>query len=365
MQNFKRVRLSGLLLTVCLLMLVFSSWGYPPAVQAKTQAGVSVGGIVYDWIAQAGAAGVFVRLDFDHFGGTPQYSATTDSNGFFTFTNIPPGSYVIIPFPPAGYIGSGFSFSVGTTAIDNLFLSLIKDIPLLSPPTGSFVEVPHPWLCWEGMPQAISYWIQVNRKSDWFLINNPHVFNSACYWAEGPFVNGVEYSWQVASALNAQGFDIGSTGNAFRFTYKTDPVNQAINQGGHTLLNSWDGTIQFDFPPGSLAGAGTITYQRNNQPPGAYTRSGIGKAYDLSSTSALASDATYSVTITYTDMDDFGIKSGTLALYAWDSGLSQWVKEPSSQLNAANHTITASPNHLSTWAVLGDADWIFLPAVRK
>jgi hypothetical protein len=255
--------------------------------------------------------------------------------------------------------------SVGSTNINNLLLSLKKDLSLLSPPNQSFVEVPHPWLCWEAMPQANSYWIQVNRKSDWLLINNPHVFYNACYRALGPFVNGVEYSWQVANALNAQGVAVGSTGSAFRFTYKTDPVIQSINQTGDTLLTSWDGTIQFDFPPGSLDGTGTITYQRSHQPPVAHPKKGIEKAYSLSSTASLATDATYTVTITYSDTDVIGIEPETLGLYAWDSGLGQWVIEPSSQVNVANHTITAAPNHFSTWSVLGDTNWVFLPAIIR
>jgi len=178
-------------------------------------------------------------------------------------------------------------------------------------------------------------------------------------------VNGVEYSWGVASALDAQGVSIGGSGSAFLFTYKTDPVMQAINQGGDTLLTSWDGTIHFDFPPGSLDGTGTITYQRSSQPPTAHPMKAIDKAYDLSSTASLVADATYTVTITYSDRDVIGIEPETLALYAWDVGQGQWVKEPSSQLNAANHTITATPNHFSTWSVLGDTHRVFLPAIMR
>lgn len=53
----------------------------------------------------------------------------------------------------------------------------------------------------------------------------------------------------------------------------------------------------------------------------------------------------------------------TLALHTWDG--SQWVAEPSSSVDPATNTITATPNHLSLWAVLGETHRIYLPLVMR
>ena len=51
----------------------------------------------------------------------------------------------------------------------------------------------------------------------------------------------------------------------------------------------------------------------------------------------------------------------TLALYWWDG--SQWVREASSAVNNVGNTVTATPNHFSRWAVMGEARRVYLPLV--
>ena len=53
----------------------------------------------------------------------------------------------------------------------------------------------------------------------------------------------------------------------------------------------------------------------------------------------------------------------TLALYSWDGN--QWVKEPTSVVSEAANTVTATPAHLSLWAVLGETKWVYLPLVMR
>jgi hypothetical protein len=91
----------------------------------------------------------------------------------------------------------------------------------------------------------------------------------------------------------------------------------------------------------------------------------IQKTYEISATVPLADGATYSVTITYNPAEIPTIKPGSLALYYWDDIQNQWVKEPTSSLDETNHRVTASPNHLSKWAVLGETSRIFLPIIIK
>jgi hypothetical protein len=48
-----------------------------------------------------------------------------------------------------------------------------------------------------------------------------------------------------------------------------------------------------------------------------------------------------------------------LALYFWDGN--QWVQEPTSLLDPSANTITAAPDHFSTWTVMGRGRSMYLP----
>ena len=71
----------------------------------------------------------------------------------------------------------------------------------------------------------------------------------------------------------------------------------------------------------------------------------------------------YTLTVQYTDQEKGPAIEDTLALYSWDG--SQWVKEPSSVVDAAQNMVTASPDHFTVWAVLGETHRVFLPLVTK
>jgi hypothetical protein len=69
---------------------------------------------------------------------------------------------------------------------------------------------------------------------------------------------------------------------------------------------------------------------------------------------------TYTVTISYSEEEKGPVIEDTLALYYWNGD--QWVPETSS-VDATNRTVTATPDHLSTWAVLGETRHVYLPIV--
>jgi hypothetical protein len=66
-----------------------------------------------------------------------------------------------------------------------------------------------------------------------------------------------------------------------------------------------------------------------------------------------------------------GIDEDELALFAWDAepgaplpSQPAWVREPTSAVNAAENTITATPDHFSLWAILAPAK-IYLPVLLR
>ncbi len=103
-------------------------------------------------------------------------------------------------------------------------------------------------------------------------------------------------------------------------------------------------------------------------PEGDLTRVGrtfkIVAAYsDTGQPAQIAPGQTYTLTALYTDAERGAAIEDTLALYSWDG--SQWVKEPGSVVDAANHTVTAWPDHFSLWTVLGETRRSFLPLIRR
>jgi hypothetical protein len=70
----------------------------------------------------------------------------------------------------------------------------------------------------------------------------------------------------------------------------------------------------------------------------------------------LAGGNTYTLTATYTTDEIAGLNEGSLAFYSYDESSGLWVREPSSVVDAATNTLSATPAHFSLWAVLGMTD---------
>jgi alpha-tubulin suppressor-like RCC1 family protein len=89
----------------------------------------------------------------------------------------------------------------------------------------------------------------------------------------------------------------------------------------------------------------------------------VSAPYSLTATLQPVPGRTYTVTVAYIEMDRGPATESTLALYSWDGN--QWVKEPTSVVSEAANTVTASPAHLSLWAVLGETRRVYLPLVMR
>jgi hypothetical protein len=148
-----------------------------------------------------------------------------------------------------------------------------------------------------------------------------------------------------------------------------DKVTGTIPSAGGSLLST-GGETSFAFPGGAFDEAAIVTYGHlwTDQKTGGLA--GIGHTYDLAAVDAdteapvqLASGQIYAVTVRYTQAEVGPAIEETLALYSWEGN--QWVKEPSSVLDTANNQVTATPNHLSLWAVLGETRRVFLPIVSR
>jgi len=146
-------------------------------------------------------------------------------------------------------------------------------------------------------------------------------------------------------------------------------ISDTIGTGGGSLTSYYgDTTIQ--IPAGAITDTIVITYTpAYGMPPGG-NLTGIGHVFDAtavySSTGQPAQIAfghTYTVTVQYTDAEKGPAIENTLALYYWDG--SQWVKESSSVVDNIANTVTATPDHFSLWAVLGETRRVYLPLIMR
>jgi len=149
------------------------------------------------------------------------------------------------------------------------------------------------------------------------------------------------------------------------------PVSDVIPTSGGTLVSPAD-TTTYTFPSDTFTSTVVITHTAlyPGSLPSTGDLVGIDHAFEVT---AVYSDTgqpaqpttgkTYTVTVQYTDAEKGPAIESTLALYYWDG--SDWVKEPTSVVDTVNNTVTATPDHFSRWAVLGETRRVYLPLVLK
>jgi len=155
--------------------------------------------------------------------------------------------------------------------------------------------------------------------------------------------------------------------------YGTEPsplppvvVSETIEPGGG-YLSTPDGGVQLDFPTGSVDQTTVVTYtEQSALPSGALY--GV-HFFDLravvsgTTTPVTSFDPPYGIFVNYENLGLGAAIEDSLGLFWWDG--SQWVLEPTSQVDAANDVLTASVNHMTRFAVLGESERLFLPRVER
>lgn len=152
------------------------------------------------------------------------------------------------------------------------------------------------------------------------------------------------------------------------FETKLPAASAVVTVAGGVLTSTYDGTA-YIFPSNTFSDTVIVTHTTVFTAPSAGGLIPIfGHSFDLtavySSTGQPAQPAQpYTITVSYSDAQRGLAVENTLALYWWDG--SQWVKEPSSVVDTVANTVTATPNHFSLWAILGETRRVFLPLVLK
>jgi hypothetical protein len=157
----------------------------------------------------------------------------------------------------------------------------------------------------------------------------------------------------------------GGTGlYVFRFA---PPTSATIGPDGGSLTSPIDDTT-YTFPAGAFSDSVTVTHtilQPSEVPPtGPWMTVGhifrVEAMYDDTGEAAEPAQP-YTVTVVYKDAERGPAIETSLALYYWDSDSVQWVAEPTSEVNSESNTVTATPDHLRLWALLGGTHRFYLP----
>ena len=191
-------------------------------------------------------------------------------------------------------------------------------------------------------------------------------------WTTYTTADGLLSDYVSALAIDRDGHGWFGTGNGLS-RYIPDGTSAAITPVGGGSLASADDSISVEFSPGAVDAVLDLAIIPESPSRWGLLRT-TGHGYDLYALEAGTSgppvetiSGTYTVTVEYTDDEVSFIQEGTLKLYSWNGA--QWVPEASSLVFTDTNTLTATPNHFSHWAVLGepssDLSYIYLPLIVR
>jgi ligand-binding sensor domain-containing protein len=147
------------------------------------------------------------------------------------------------------------------------------------------------------------------------------------------------------------------------------PTHTTVTPGDGGTVTSADGSTTVIFPAEAVLQDTVVTLTPlAPSPTGALA--GIGHFFDLMAVASRrgASPSVdflrpYTLTVEYAPADLGGVIETTLGVYWWDGG--SWLLEPSSSVSAAANCVTAMPDHMTPFAVLGETNRVYLPLVVR
>jgi len=138
-------------------------------------------------------------------------------------------------------------------------------------------------------------------------------------------------------------------------------------EGG--ILSSPQDNTSYIFPAGIFSETVIVTHTQLSPLalPGFGELVGAGHFFNLEATlngEPVQPSQPYTMTIGYKGAECKFVMENSLGLYYWNDGT--WVNEPSAVVDPLNHTIIATPDHFSTWAVLGvPFKLVYVPIITR
>ena len=166
------------------------------------------------------------------------------------------------------------------------------------------------------------------------------------------------------------GFGLDPTDNTFWSVEELSVGVEATVPDTGGSLESLEDTTSYEFVADTFTEEVIVTHTPLSpvELPSTGDLTGTGHFYSLEATLEdvpVQPEEPYTVTIEYTDGELDNVIEETLALYYWDGD--SWELEPTSEVNIDTNTLTATPDHFSYWAVLGEPStmFIYLPVIVR
>jgi len=168
-------------------------------------------------------AAVWLCHEFTSY-GCNEYKANTDQNGYYVFTNISPGEYIVAinSFSSSWwifYFDSNGSKMQKVSAGQNLILnpwSIWKfDLNVIYPRWGKAISEAHPTLKWDVYPDASYYLLSIYDEKYNAILENIRVDGNDFALEDVTLVT-CNYYW-ILDAYTAEGIKIASTPGEYYF----------------------------------------------------------------------------------------------------------------------------------------------------
>lgn len=167
-----------------------------------------------------------------------------------------------------------------------------------------------------------------------------------------------------------------NTGEPYQGLITTDSQFELLPQESSAIIPpeggefcvSWDNTC-YEFASGTFTDTVIITHTvRYTDIPDYAPMLGIGHFYDVTavySTTGMPAQPTqpYTITIGYTDWQRGVVIEESMGLFNWDS--SAWMLDQTSTIDASSNLLVATPDHFSSWGILGETNRIFLTILNR
>ena len=163
---------------------------------------------------------------------------------------------------------------------------------------------------------------------------------------------------------------------------RTDPTQVTPTPTGVVIGPTAESTVTTDletlqttltFPPGAVAQSVLVVVAPVATPPAIGGFQVLGQVFTIEATATNGNPVThfaqpFTLVVTYSDAAVQAIDEQSLTLHYWHEGQQSWIAIPTT-VDAANNRLTATLDHLTTFAVLQGAiskpAQIFLPLVRR
>ncbi|MBN2001945.1 MAG: peptide ABC transporter substrate-binding protein [Anaerolineae bacterium] len=227
--------------------------------------------------------------------------------------------------------------------------------------------------------------------------NNP-AYDAACEQALSALPGTPDYihGHQTAMQLLAEDLPalplfyhlkMAATSTALSMGPKLDPTENAetwniwqwdvtaetmATPGAETFLVAPNHILTGTFPTSAFTDTAILTWTNLLPLPAPFELAGVARYFNLEAVAQTTAmlpiepQQPYTLTITYAQASlPTSVNEDTLKLYYWNGG--SWEPEPTSQVDTVANIVSATPNHLGTWAILGirPRHDIYLPLVLR